>query len=164
MNDSDQLSWLLGTPGEDTGCEGGMAVLAEYVEYHLVLLGLNAFAATTSGRIVHLIRGTKAKDIVVAISFRRGLRQTVEGVQSARRRGAHCIAVTDTLLSPLARFSHETYLAGIGSNSFGASYAAPVALLNALLGAIGQHRRPVTLRIAKEISEEQRRGSRWYTE
>jgi len=140
------------------------SVLAEYLEYHLVLLGLNAFAATTGGKIVHLIRGTKAKDIVVAISFRRGLRQTVEGVQSARRRGAHCIAVTDTLLSPLARFSHETYLAGIGSNSFGASYAAPVALLNALLGAIGQHRRPVTLRIAKEISEEQRRGSRWYSE
>ena len=140
------------------------AVLAEYLEYHLVLLGLNAFAATSGGKIVHLTRNVTAKDIVVAISFRRGLRHTVEGVQSARRRGAHCIAVTDTLLSPLARVSDETFLAGIGSNSFGASYAAPVALLNALIGAIGQHRRPITLRIAKEISEEQRRGSRWYHE
>jgi DNA-binding MurR/RpiR family transcriptional regulator len=138
------------------------SVLADYFEYHLVLLGLSAFAATTAGKIVHLTRNVTAKDIVVAISFRRGLRQTVEGVQSARRRGAHCIAIADTLLSPLARVSHETYLAGIGSNSFGASYAAPVALLNALLGAIGQHKRPLTLRIAKEISEEQRRGFRWY--
>ncbi len=134
------------------------AVLAEYLEYHLVLLGLNAFAATSGGKIVHLTRNVTAKDIVVA------LRHTVEGVQSARRRGAHCIAVTDTLLSPLARVSDETFLAGIGSNSFGASYAAPVALLNALIGAIGQHRRPITLRIAREISEEQQRGSRWYHE
>jgi RpiR family carbohydrate utilization transcriptional regulator len=140
------------------------AVLAEYLEYHLVLLGLNAFVATSGGKIVHLTRTVNERDIVVAISFRRGLRQTVEGVQAARRRGAHCIAITDTLLSPLARISHQTYLAGIGSNSFGASYAAPSALLNALIGAIGQHRGPLTLRIAKEISEEQRRGSRWYQE
>jgi DNA-binding MurR/RpiR family transcriptional regulator len=140
------------------------AVLADYFEYHLVLLGLSAFSATTGGKIVHLTRNVTAKDIVVAISFRRGLRQTVEGVQSARRRGAHCIAITDTLLSPLVRVSHETYLAGIGSNSFGAAYAAPMALLNALIGAIGQQRRPLTLRIVKEISEEQRRGSRWHHE
>ena len=40
MNENDQLSWLLGTPDEDAGCEGGMAVLAEYVE--LELAGRNA--------------------------------------------------------------------------------------------------------------------------
>lgn len=138
------------------------AVLAEYFEYHLVLLGLNAFAGTAPGKVVHLSRSLTERDLVVAISFRRGLRQTVEGVQMARRRGAHCIAITDTVLSPLSRSCHETYLAGIGSNSFGASYAAPIALLNAFLGAIGQCRRSHTLRIAQEISEEQRRGSRWH--
>jgi len=37
-----------------------------------------------------------------------------------------------------------------------------MSLLNALLGAIGQHRQPQTLRTVKEISEEQRRGSRWF--
>jgi hypothetical protein len=35
MNDNDQLTRLLGTRGEDPGCEGGMAVLAEYVEVEL---------------------------------------------------------------------------------------------------------------------------------
>jgi hypothetical protein len=37
-----------------------------------------------------------------------------------------------------------------------------VALLNALLAAIGQHRQKHTLTIVGEISEEQRRGTRWY--
>jgi DNA-binding MurR/RpiR family transcriptional regulator len=138
------------------------AVLAEYFEYHLILLGLNAFAATSAGKVVHLCRSVTERDVLLAITFRRGIRQTVEGAQVARRRGAHCIAITDTVLSPLARSCHETYLAGIESNSFGASYAAPMALLNAFLGAIGQRRRSNTLRIAREISEEQRRGSRWH--
>ena len=138
------------------------AVLAEYFEYHLILLGLHAFAATSAGKVVHLCRSVTERDVVVAITFRRGIRQTVEGAQMARRRGAHCIAVTDTVLSPLSRSCHETYLAGIESNSFGASYAAPMALLNAFLGAIGQRRRTNTLRIAQEISEEQRRGARWH--
>lgn len=138
------------------------AVLAEYFEYHLVLLGLSAFAATSAGKVVHLCRSLTDRDLVIAISFRRGLRQTVEGVEMARRRGAHCIAITDTFLSPLSRSCHETYLAGIESNSVGASYAAPMALLNAFLSAIGQRRRSNTLRIAREISEEQRHGSRWH--
>jgi RpiR family transcriptional regulator, carbohydrate utilization regulator len=136
--------------------------LSEYFEYHLVLLGLNAFSASSGGRVVHLTRSLTRQDLVLTISFRRGLRQTVEGAEHARTRGAHCVAITDTYLSPLTRICHETFLAGIESNSFGASYAAPVSLLNALLAAIGQHRQKNTLAIVGEISEEQRRGSRWY--
>ena len=35
MNDRDPLTRLLGTSGEDAGCEGGMALLAVYVEEEL---------------------------------------------------------------------------------------------------------------------------------
>ena len=35
MSDHDPLADLLGTPEEDAGCEGGFAVLAEYVEAEL---------------------------------------------------------------------------------------------------------------------------------
>ena len=35
MNDRDPLTRLLGTPGDDAGCEGGMALLAVYVEEEL---------------------------------------------------------------------------------------------------------------------------------
>lgn len=140
------------------------STLAYYFDYHITLLGLSVFSATSGGRIIHLTRSLTSSDLVIAISFRRGLRQTVEGAQYARDRGAHCVAITDTFLSPLASICNETFLAGIESNSFGASYAAPVALLNALLAAVGQHRQSRTLAIVKEISEEQRRGSRWHHE
>lgn len=32
MSERELITRLLGTPGEDSGCEGGMALLAEYVE------------------------------------------------------------------------------------------------------------------------------------
>jgi RpiR family carbohydrate utilization transcriptional regulator len=138
--------------------------LADYLDYHLTLLGLPVFSATTAGRIVHLTRSLSSDDLVIAISFRRGLKQTIEGAKQARERGAHLVAITDTFLSPLARSANETFLAGIETTSFGASYVAPVALLNSLLAACGQIRSAETLEIVREISEEQRHGYRWFHE
>jgi RpiR family carbohydrate utilization transcriptional regulator len=138
------------------------AVLAEYVGYHLNLLGLPVFVATSAGPVTHTVRSLNAKDLVVAISFRRGLRQTIEGVQDARGRGAYCIGIADTYVSPLARHCHELFLASIDSVYFGASYTAPIALANSMLTAIGEFRRTRTMQIVRELDEEQRRGSRWF--
>jgi RpiR family carbohydrate utilization transcriptional regulator len=143
---------------------GDLAVgLAHYLEYQVSLLGLPIFAATSGGRISHLVRSVNNKDLVMAISFRRGLRQTVEGAQQARASGAYCVGISDTYVSPLARTCDEIFLASIESTSFGASYTAPIALANALLAAIGQYRHARTLALVKEIAEEQRKGFRWYT-
>ena len=142
---------------------GDLAVhLAHYLEYQISLLGLPIFAATSAGRILHLVRSVNKQDLVIAISFRRGLRQTVEGAQQARVRGAYCVGLSDTYVSPLARECDEIFLASIESTSFGASYAAPIALLNAILAAVGQYRRTQTLALVKEIAEEQRKGFRWH--
>jgi len=130
------------------------AELADYLEYQLSLLGLPVFAATSTGRILHLVRSVNKQDLVIAISFRRGLRQTVEGAQQARGRGAYCVGIADTYLSPLAKECDEIFLASVETTSFGASYVAPVALLNSLIAAIGQYRRTQTLAIVKEIAEE----------
>lgn len=138
------------------------ASLVDYLEYQVSLLGLPVFAATSTGRVMHLVRSLNKQDLVVAVSFRRGLRQTVEGVQQARSRGAYCVGIADTYLSPLARECDEIFLASVESPSFGASYVAPVALVNSLIAAIGQYRRAQTLAIVKEIAEEQRKGFRWY--
>jgi RpiR family transcriptional regulator, carbohydrate utilization regulator len=137
-------------------------VLAEYLEYQINVLGLPIFAATSAGSITHLARVVNRRDLVIAISFRRGLRQTVEGAQQARSHGAYCVGISDTYVSPLARDCDEVFLASVESTSFGISLAAPLSLLDAIIAACGQYRRPLTLAVAKEIAEEQRKGSRWY--
>jgi DNA-binding MurR/RpiR family transcriptional regulator len=139
------------------------AFLADYLEYQITLLGLPVFNGTSAGRITHLVRSVNRQDLVLAISFRRGLRQTVEGIHLAHERNAYCVGITDTYISPLARECDEVFLASVESTSFGASYAAPTALVNAILAALGQYKRPQTMTILKEIAEEQRKGFRWYT-
>ena len=136
--------------------------LVVFLEYHLSLLGLPVFAATGHGRMGHLARAATSKDVVFAISFRRGLRMTVEGFERAREKGAYCIGISDTLLSPLARFAHVFFIASAETPSFGVSYVAPMGLLNALMAACANVRRNETLKLLREVDAEQRSGTRWY--
>jgi RpiR family carbohydrate utilization transcriptional regulator len=139
------------------------AYLANYLEYQISVVGLPVFAATSIGRITHLTRTATKQDLVIAISFRRGLRQTVEGAQLARAKGAYCVGIADTFLSPLARTCDEIFLASVESTSFAASFTAPIALLNAIVATCAQYRRAETMVVVKELAEEQRKGFRWYT-
>jgi RpiR family carbohydrate utilization transcriptional regulator len=138
------------------------ACLVEYFEYHLTILGLTVLTATTTGRAAHVSRNISRGDLVFAISFRRGLRQTVEGMQEAKARGAYCVGITDTFVSPIARFADECFLASIETPSYGASYVAPVALLNVILVACANYRRARTLALLKQADFEQRAGFRWF--
>lgn len=138
------------------------AILAEYLEYHLSIVGLPIVAVTTAGGMTHLARVVKKRDVLIAISFQRGLRQTVEGAQQARAHGAYCIGISDTYLSPLARACDEVFLAAVEAPSFGRSYTAPISLLDALIATCGQYKRPLAMAVAKEIAEEQKKGVRWY--
>jgi RpiR family transcriptional regulator, carbohydrate utilization regulator len=136
--------------------------LVTFLEYSLTLLDLPVFAGIGHGRIVHLARAAKKSDIAIAISFRRGLRMTVEGLEQARANGAYCVGIADSLLSPLFRFAHTTFLLPVETPSFGVSYVAPMALFNALLAACANVQRRRTLTLLREVDKEQRHGSRWY--
>jgi RpiR family carbohydrate utilization transcriptional regulator len=136
--------------------------LVTFFEYHFTLLGIPVLTATTPGQTAHVTRTLGRRDLVFAISFRRGLRQTVEGIQEAKRRGAYCVGITDTFVSPVARFADESFLASVETTAFGASYSAPMALLNVILVACANYRRSRTLKLMREADEEQRTGFRWY--
>lgn len=138
-------------------------VIADFLGYHLNLLGLPVWVASSAGGITHTVRSLTEKDVLIAISFRRGIRQTIEGTEQARLKGVYCVGIADTYISPLAQSCEEVFLASIDSVYFGASYTAPIALCNAMLTAIGEFRRSRTMAIVRELDEEQRTGSRWYS-
>ena len=138
-------------------------VIADFLGYHLNLLGLPTWIASSAGSITHTVRALTERDVLIAISFRRGIRQTIEGTEHARLKGAYCVGIADTYISPLAQSCQELFLASIDSVYFGASYTAPIALCNAMLTAIGEFRHSRTMAIVRELDEEQRTGSRWYS-
>ena len=138
------------------------SVLVTFLHYNLAVIDLPAIACTRPGEVVHGVRGVQSADVVVAITFRRGLRQTVDGLGQARAKGAYCVGLTDTHLSPIARFAHEYFIASVESTLYGVSYAAPMAFLNMLLVACAATRKARTVRLLKAADAEQRTGFRWY--
>jgi DNA-binding MurR/RpiR family transcriptional regulator len=140
------------------------AVLGKYLGYHLSVLGVAATLAVTPGEVIHLARSTSRHDLVIAITFRRGLRQTVEGAQLARRNGAYCIGIADSYLSPLSRCAHELFLASVQTTGFGVSYVAPIALIDVIMTACAKCGGARAIAFLKEGAEEQRSGFRWFRE
>ncbi|MGA7525473.1 MAG: MurR/RpiR family transcriptional regulator [Acidobacteriaceae bacterium] len=136
--------------------------LIQYFHYHLLVLDLPVQIATASGHAAYIGRGATNKDLVFAVSFRRGLRQTVEGMQRAKRTGAYCVGITDSYVSPLAQQADEFFLASVESHSFGASYVAPLALVNAILMGCANYKRSRTLALLRQAEEEQKHGFRWF--
>jgi len=136
--------------------------LVHHLDYHLTMIGLPVLSASTAGRVSHVVRTVGRKDLVIGISFRRGLRQTIEGVQTAKRNGAFAVGITDTFVSPLARAADECFIASVETPSFGASYVAPMALIDAIVSAVATLKPRQIMSLIKQADEEQRRGFRWY--
>ena len=144
---------------------GDLAIgLVHYLAYHLSVIGLLCVKATTPGETVHTARSVRKGDVVLALSFGRGLRQTIEGLKRARSNGAYCVGFTNTLLSPITRYADEYFLASSETESPGESYAAPAALLNLVQMACANVDREHTLALLEDVAEEQRSGYRWYPE
>jgi len=138
------------------------ANLVGFLHYHLLLLGLPSVMATSAGEMLNLTRSAGRQDLTIAISFRRCLRETVEGMKQARANGAHCVAVTNTFVSPLARFANEFFVVSIDTPSFGLSYAAPQGLLDGIVAACGYCRPERNREFLEKAAEEQRKGFRWH--
>jgi DNA-binding MurR/RpiR family transcriptional regulator len=141
---------------------GDMAIgLVDFLDYKLNLLGLPVTSVVTPGKTIHVTHSAGKGDLVIALSFRRCLRQTVEGVQQARANGAYTVAITDTFVSALARFADECFLTSVEA-PFSNSYCAPMSFIHVLFTICGHYRRTRTLALLKKVDEDQRRGYRWY--
>jgi len=138
------------------------ANLVKFLEHHLIMLGLPVSSATSPAEVVHKVRMAGKRDLVIAVSYGRGLRQTVEGLRLAQANGAYCVGVTNTLVSPLGQFANECFLNSVDTPSFGASYVAPMAFLNVVVAACANYRRSRTLALLKQVEDEQKHGFRWY--
>lgn len=141
------------------------ASLSWLLAYALVPLGFNAEAPVGSaGNLQHKVRVLDKKDLLVAISFGRCLRETVDAVISAREKGVPTFGITDSPVTPIARYCNRHLVATIGSPLYTGSYTAPVALVNAILMACSQIRPNRSLARLRQTEEEYFAGSRFYQE
>ena len=141
------------------------ASLAWFLAYGLIPLGFAAEAPVGStGNLQHKIDLLTPKDLLVAISFGKCLRETVEAVDRARGRGIPTFGITDSDTTPIALHCDDYLLAPTSSPSFTGSYVAPMALLNTIIVACAHLRPKRALAMLSRTEQEYRTGRRWYQE
>jgi DNA-binding MurR/RpiR family transcriptional regulator len=141
------------------------ASLAWFLAYGLIPLGFDAEAPVGStGNLQHKIDLLTEKDLMVAISFGRCLRETVEAVERAHGRGVPTFGITDSDTTPIALHCDDYLVASTSSPSFTGSYVAPMALLNTIIVACAHLRPKRALAMLSRTEQEYRTGNRWYHE
>jgi DNA-binding MurR/RpiR family transcriptional regulator len=141
------------------------ASLAWFLAYGLIPLGFSAEAPVGStGNLQHKIDLLTPKDLLIAISFGKCLRETVETVDRAHGRGIPTFGITDSDTTPIALHCDDYLLAPTSSPSFTGSYVAPMALLNTIIVACAHLRPKRALAMLSRTEQEYRTGRRWYQE
>ncbi len=139
------------------------ASLAWFLSYGLVALGFDAEAPIgSSGHLQHKVRTLTSRDVLVAISFGRCLRATVEALMQGRQQGVPTFGITDSDTTAIARFSDVYLLAPISASTLTGSYAAPMAVINAVLVACAQLKPKRSLALLRQTEKEYLSGPRWY--
>ena len=112
--------------------------VAGYLNFymHLLFENVTLVQSNAAGEILEQLFRIGPEDVLIAISFPRYSKVTINTVQFARDRGATIIAITDNELSPVYQMSHAALLAPCEMISFVDSMAAPVSVINALLLAL----------------------------
>ena len=96
------------------------ASLATSFAYGLVRLGCDAEAPMgTTGSLQNKISILTEKDLFVAISFGKCLRETVEAVERAKRHNVPTLGITDSVKTPIARLCDQCIVASTGLDGTG---------------------------------------------
>ena len=129
------------------GAHAPALTLATYLRF----LGKQAHLLVPGhGEMWDILQGLGRSDLVVGISFPRYTQITLEVLQHARMKRARVGAITDSPLSPLARYAHWVLTAHCELDSFIESFTAATSLVNALLTAMSIQDPGKTLRILRQ--------------
>lgn len=112
--------------------------LAEFLAFYLNLIldNVNVVAYGVSDIFEQMINVSE-EDVVIGIGFPRYATRTIEALAFAKSRNADVVAITDSLLSPLAARADYTLIAQSNMASFVDSLVAPLSVINALIIAVG---------------------------
>ncbi len=112
-------------------------VLASFMGFYLnLILGNVRVVSQGISDIYEQLFNVGKGDVVVAISYPRYSRRTIEVMGFVKSKGATTIAITDGPLSPLLNHADLSLYAKSNMASFVDSLVAPLSLINALIIAV----------------------------
>jgi len=118
------------------------APLAQFMGYYLNYIFDDVHLVSSGATdVFEAISKLREDDVLIGISFPRYSSRTLEAMRFAKRCGAQVVAITDGPMSPLKDIADATLTAHTDMASFVDSLAAPLSVINAVLVALGLHRK-----------------------
>ncbi|WP_374441712.1 MurR/RpiR family transcriptional regulator [Stella sp.] len=120
-------------------------IVASYMSYALAHLRVDArLLDGMAGLAPEQAQVIDRSSVLVAVSFRFYAREVVDIVETTAGRGVPVIAITDSLLSPLAKLATASLIVPDAEFNFSRSLAAPLCVAQALVIGLAQRldRRP----------------------
>lgn len=112
--------------------------LAEFLGFYLNLILDNVKVIGYGiSDIFEQMLNVSEDDLVIGIGFPRYAARTIQALNFAHSKGSKVVAITDSLLSPLASRADYTLIAQSNMASFVDSLVAPLSVINALIIAVG---------------------------
>lgn len=118
---------------------GSCKALASFLNHYLkMLLGsrVQLVPVTSQSEIFEEMLDVDGRDAVIGISFPRYSSKAANTLHYAHSKGATVIALTDSMLSPIAPYASHLLLAHSDMASVVDSLVAPLSVINALIVAI----------------------------
>lgn len=112
--------------------------IANFLGFYLSLLSYDAKLITTNSasETFEQIFDAGEKDAIIAISYPRYSRRTLNAVKYAHDKGSKIIAITDSELSPIYPYADHKIIASSDMSNFVDSLVAPLSIINAIIVAL----------------------------
>lgn len=130
----------------------GLNKVAELAAFLFDLAGIDSYAisaddSTQYQRICRMDAGS----VFIALSLPRYNMRLDTAAQIAQEHGAKIVVICDNLFAPIARRADYALLVSVKSNTFINSYASLIALINAIVTAVGIRYRDETITALEDV-------------
>lgn len=114
------------------------AGLANFLGFYFNIIFDNVKIVNTSSisEMFEIIHHIGKEDVMIGISFPRYSKRVLKAIEFAKSKEASVIAITDSYLSPMARYSDYPLIGRSEMISFVDSLVAPMSIINAVIVAI----------------------------
>lgn len=119
------------------------ASLADFLGFYFnhIFSNVRVIHSNSVGEMFEQMIRIDKDDVLIALSFPRYSRRTVQAARFAHDSGAQVVAITDSHMSPLVEHADHLLFARSDMASFVDSLVAPLSLINALIVAVGLRNR-----------------------
>ncbi len=116
------------------------ASIGSFFQYYLNMTLGNVELITDMGCGADKLSSIGEGDVAIGISFVRYAKSTVNLFRYSHEKGAATIAITDSKVSPLVKYSDRSIFTDTAVPSYIDSFVAPFSIINAILFEIGRQK------------------------